>query len=346
MTKYNKSGGIMSKIKCSGGCGAKLSPKRLSQILNGLDIPTDESILVSSKTKDDCAVKQINDTTLMVQTLDFFTPMFEDLYIFGQVAAANALSDIYAMGGYPQIALSILSVEYEMDDEQVKEVLEGAISKLKEAGCSLAGGHTIATSELLYGLSVTGMIQKDDLLVNNNTHLNDAIILTKKIGVGTLVGKNNAVGLKENEYNELVNQITTLNKNTLEVAKQYNLHAATDVTGFGLIGHLSEMVNNNTIEVNTNVINFLTGSYDAIKEDYITGGATRNRDSFQEDVLNNNIDPIIYELLYDPQTNGGLLMSLKQEEAVKLVEDLNRNNIPASIIGKVIEEQDKKIVLN
>ncbi|MFQ6832991.1 selenide, water dikinase SelD, partial [Butyricicoccus pullicaecorum] len=224
-----------------GGCTAKLGPAALARVLEKLPRPTDPNLLIGTESSDDAAVYRLTDDLAIVQTLDFFPPMVEDPYIFGQVAAANALSDVYAMGGTVRTALNIVCFPEQMDLNILGRILQGGSEKVIEAGGSLAGGHSIADSEVKYGLSVTGTIHPDRIRANNTGHVGDALVLTKPLGVGLTCTAARMGAASDKALALAVKSMTTLNKYASEIADRYPVHACTDVTGFGLLGHLHEM---------------------------------------------------------------------------------------------------------
>ena len=226
----------MSKLASCGGCGAKVGAGMLSQILQGIPTVKDENLLVGYDTSDDAAVYRVSDDLAIVQTLDFFPPIVDDPFMFGQIAAANAISDIYAMGATPKIALNIMTVTPQMPKEMIHEVLRGGYEKAYEAGVVIAGGHTINDQEPKYGLSVTGFARPEEIQMNCTPEEGDLLILTKPLGIGIITTANRAELADAALYQRAVRQMATLNKYACEIARKYRIHSMTDVTGFALMG--------------------------------------------------------------------------------------------------------------
>ena len=231
----------MSKLASCGGCGAKVGAGMLSQILQGIPTVRDENLLVGYDTSDDAAVYKVSDDLAIVQTLDFFPPIVDDPFMFGQIAAANAISDVYAMGATPKIALNIMTVTPQMSKEMIHEVLRGGYEKAYEAGAVIAGGHTINDQEPKYGLSVTGFARPDEIRMNCTPLEGDVLLLTKPLGIGITTTANRAEMAPPELYQRAVRQMATLNKYACEIAQKYRVHSMTDVTGFALMGHATEM---------------------------------------------------------------------------------------------------------
>lgn len=307
----------------------------------------DENLIVGYESKDDAAVYKINDEVSIIETLDFFPSMVEDPYLFGQIAATNSLSDVWAMGGRPIMALNIAAFPDGMKPEIIGEVLRGGAEKVIEAGCTLCGGHTIVDEVAKYGLSVTGIVDTKRVLTNNGVKVGDKVILTKPLGVGILLTAHQCeVDIKE-DFEMAVKSMTTLNKYAAEILLKYNVHALTDVTGFGLFNHLDEMLDGNASaniykdklpSVNDNVKKYA-------EDDYYTGGSQRN-----EDMIKNKIDfgdaPEWIKLLgYDPQTSGGLLCSIDEKDADKAMDELSKLELKSAIVGEIVEKKDKAIYL-
>ena len=262
-----------------GGCTAKLGPDLLSHVLDKLPRgEKDPNLLIGYDSKDDAAVYRVSDEVAVVQTLDFFPPMLDDPYLFGQIAATNALSDIYAMGGTVKTALNIVCFPEQMDLNILGKIMQGGAEKVIEAGGTLAGGHSIMDNDVKYGLSVTGVVHPDHIYGNNQGQPSDVLILTKKLGVG-LVCNANRVGLApEGAMEEAVASMTTLNKKAAEISHHYEIHACTDVTGFGFLGHLSEMINEEiSAEIDSISIPVIRGAIHCAEEFLLTAAAQRNR---------------------------------------------------------------------
>ena len=269
----------LTKLSSCAGCGAKVGAGVLAQLLSDIKVVKDERLLVGFDKSDDASVYKINDDTAIVQTVDFFPPIADDPYIFGQIAAVNAMSDIYAMGGEPKLALNIMAVPKSMDKEHVHEILRGGYDKAYEAGVIITGGHSIFDEEPKYGLAVTGFINPDKVITNSGAKVGDVLFLTKPIGIGILTtGMKAEIVSKESE--KLAYSImTTLNKSARDVMIKYKIHACTDVTGFSLMGHLLEMVQGSEVnaEIHTADIDLIEEAKSLAKMGVLPEGLYRNR---------------------------------------------------------------------
>lgn len=307
-----------------------------------------ENLLVGLETSDDAAVYKLNDDTALIQTLDFFTPMIDDPYIFGQIAASNSLSDVYAMGGKPLVAMNIVCFPSCHDMNVLAEILKGGMDKVKESGALLVGGHTVDDKEPKYGLSVSGIVHPDKVLSNATAKVGDKLIITKPIGVGIL---NTAMkeGLVDEETSKIVVEtMVHLNKYAAISFDNIKVNSVTDITGFGLLGHALEMAKASevSIELNANEIPILNGAIDMAKMGIIPAGMYRNKQYISNDVKLESIEEAIEDILYDPQTSGGLLISVNSDLADKLVEDMKKNgSIEAKIIGTVVEKKEDYITV-
>ncbi|GAA0698275.1 selenide, water dikinase SelD [Paraclostridium ghonii] len=307
-----------------------------------------ENLLVGLETSDDAAVYKLNDDTALIQTLDFFTPMIDDPYIFGQIAASNSLSDVYAMGGKPLVAMNIVCFPSCHDMNVLAEILKGGMDKVKESGALLVGGHTVDDKEPKYGLSVSGIVHPDKVLSNATAKVGDKLIITKPIGVGIL---NTAMkeGLVDEETSKIVVEtMVHLNKYAAISFDNIKVNSVTDITGFGLLGHALEMAKASevSIELNANEIPILNGAIDMAKMGIIPAGMYRNKQYISNDVKLESIEEAIEDILYDPQTSGGLLISVNSDLADKLVEDMKKNgSIEAKIIGTVVEKKENYITV-
>lgn len=303
--------------------------------------PNDPRLLVGIETSDDAGVYQINETTALIQTLDFFTPIVDNPYLFGQIAAANSLSDVYAMGGKPLTAMNIVAFPIGcLPAEVLGEILKGGQDKVIEAGAVLVGGHTIDDTEPKYGLSVTGIVHPDKIWKNNGARPGDILILTKAIGTGVLATAARAEMFPEGNL-AAVSSMATLNRTAAEVAMKYTIHACTDITGFGLLGHIYEMASGSgvAIEVNSAAIPLLTGAAEAAAMGLVPGGAYTNREYLTTVTMNPSVPVPIQDLCFDPQTSGGLLLSVPPNAAVALLKDLqSAGALQAGIIGEVTQE--------
>ena len=297
---------------------------------------------------DDAAVYKINDDTAMIQTVDFFPPMVDDAYSFGQIAAANALSDVYAMGGRPVLAMNLLTFPNCLPLSVVEGILQGGASKVLEAGAVIAGGHSIEDKEPKYGLCVTGLINPQKVLPNNGIKEGDVLIITKSLGTGILTTAAKAGLLTATENKLAITTMTTLNKAAAEAAQSFTVHGCTDITGFGLIGHVAEMTTgtNQTIELWGNKIPVLPKALELAAMGIIPAGAYRNMDYTKDKVQNLSLIPQArLDVLYDPQTSGGLLLSVAEAEAESLIQKLNDFGVQGVPIGCVRAKGEKAVII-
>ncbi len=332
------------------GCAAKLAPGDLDRALCGLDLPVDPNLLVGLQRADDAGVYRISDDIAIVQTIDFFPPMVDDPYSFGQIAAANALSDIYAMGGVPKTAMNVVAFPSRtMDISILRRVIEGGLSKMREAGVVLVGGHTVDDPELKYGLSVTGFIHPDRILTKRNLRPGDRLILTKPVGTG-IVATAIRAGLAGPDLTERVTlAMATLNRDAALTMRDFPVHACTDITGFGFLGHLAEMVVDSGCgaHIFAAQVPIYPEALEWADMGLIPAGAYNNRSfrgafvDFEPNVPRRNQD-----LLFDPQTSGGLLMAVAPAEAERLVGALQSSGVEcAAIVGEVIAAPVDRIVV-
>ena len=336
----------MKNLEVCGGCNAKIAAGNLDKLLKDIKPYRRSDVLVGFDKKDDAAIIDIDGETCVIQTLDFFPTMVEDPYLFGQIAAANALSDVYAMGGEVISALNIVTFPLEEDFAILKEILRGGNDKVSEAKASLTGGHSIHDKTIKYGLSVTGKVKKKEIWENNTPKDGDVILLTKKIGTA-LVTANYAQGLvSEEDFETCVKQMATLNKYARDVFVKYNIHAATDITGFGLLGHLSEMAGDDfTIILESDKVPVLSPAKDLASEFLYTSGGQNNRNYLEGDVEFMIDDFAMEEVLFDPQTSGGLCVAVSEEEADKIIADFKENNLEIYQIGQVKKKRSYKIIV-
>ena len=329
-----------------GGCTAKLGPAVLERVLSQLPRPTDPALLIGSESSDDAAVYQLTDDLAMVQTLDFFPPMVEDPYLFGQIAAANALSDIYAMGGRVRTALNIVCFPEAMDLNILGRILQGGCEKVMEAGGSLAGGHSIADQEVKYGLSVTGTIHPKKIRPNNAGRVGDALVLTKPLGVGLVCTAARMGAASDDALALAMRSMTTLNKYAAELADRYPVHACTDVTGFGLLGHLHEMTRPDlTARIYMEDVPVIPQAAAYADGFYLTAAAQRNRNFADGRVKLKGLTFAQEEILFDPQTSGGLLFALDADAADEFVRELQALGLPCGKIGQFIPRMDAEIIV-
>lgn len=332
------------------GCAAKLAPGDLDRALCGLDLPVDPNLLVGLDKADDAGVYKVSDDLALVQTIDFFPPMVDDPYCFGQIAVANALSDIYAMGGVPKTAMNIVAFPAKTLDIMIlRTIIEGGLNKMREAGVVLVGGHTVEDSELKYGLSVTGYIHPDRILTKKNLRVGDRLILTKPIGTG-IVATAIKSGLAGQVLTDKVTQaMTTLNRDAALVMDEFTVHACTDITGFGFLGHLAEMVVGSGCGVRINSVNvpLYPEALEWASMGLIPAAAYNNRKfsgAFVDFAL--SVTQSVQDLFFDPQTSGGLLIAVAHKDAERFVDALLAQNVnSAAIVGEVVAEPDERILV-
>lgn len=328
----------------NGGCTAKLGPAVLSRILEKIPKTHDENLLVGYDSNDDASIYKLTDELAIVQTLDFFPPMVEDPYTFGQIAAANALSDVYAMGGDVKTALNIVCYPESLDLNILGEILMGGADKVAEASGVLSGGHSIADSSVKYGLSVTGIVHPDKILKNNTPKIGDVLILTKPLGVGLITTANRVGEASKDAMKKAIHSMTTLNKYAAEIMRNYDVHACTDITGFGFLGHLHEMLNNTySATIYSDRLPIIEEAVNYAEEFLISAAGQRNR-NFLSPFVNFRInDFAIEEILYDAQTSGGLLYSIKKEDAQHALEALQKLDMPCGIVGEITNKKNIEI---
>ena len=337
----------LTKLAPNCGCAAKVGPGTLSGILCKLPKFQNPDLLVGTETSDDAAVYRISDELAIIQTLDFFTPVADDPYDFGQIAAANALSDVYAMGGEPKTALNIVAFPKDMDTEILGEILKGGADKVMEAGAVLAGGHTIQDDTPKYGLSVTGFVHPDKFWKNYGAQTGDRLILTKALGTGIINTAIKADMASEGAREVALASMKTLNKGARDVLKKYHIHACTDVTGFGLGGHGTEMAegSNKTLVIHTEQLPVLSNVEEYASMGLIPGGAYRNREFAGKTGYTSTAVLWKEDLVFDPQTSGGLLAAVPEEEADSIVKELKKAGLPASVIGEVIDRTEHTLII-
>ncbi len=329
-----------------GGCTAKLGPGALSHVLEKLPKPSDPNLLIGFESSDDAAVYKLSDELAIVQTLDFFPPMVDDPHIFGQIAAANALSDIYAMGADFKTALNIVCFPESMDLNILGQILLGGSEKVREAGGVLVGGHSIADNDVKYGLSATGTIHPDKVFANNACRAGDALILTKPLGVGIICTAARLKAASDAALAEAVRSMTTLNKYASEIARKYRTHACTDVTGFGFLTHLCEMLGDKySAIIEMNSVPFIPESAAYADEFYITAAGQRNRNYVESKVELSVCSFAMQEILFDPQTSGGLLISIDPSDAEAALSELKALGLACGIVGKVTDKLEKSIYI-
>jgi len=340
----------LTKFVENAGCASKINQNDLKIVLAGLPKTEDTRVLVSADTCDDAGVFKISEDLALVQSVDVFTPSVDDPYTFGQIAAANSVSDIYAMGGLPLTALSIIGFPIEtMSHRIMNQILRGGVDKMKEAGVSIIGGHSIKDNEVKFGFAVSGTIHPKKIITNNQAQPGDILVLTKPIGTGVIgfasqIGKASAESL-----NTISRSMAELNKIPAEVMMDMGVKTATDVTGFGLMGHLSEIAAQSkvTIEIFADQVPVFSGVFEKIRQGMISGAIERNKEFASQYVTTS---PEVKEeretVLYDPQTSGGLLIAIHPDGAGELVSRLKNNGINfATVIGRVVSKSDGQIIL-
>ncbi|MDR1620617.1 MAG: selenide, water dikinase SelD [Clostridiales bacterium] len=337
----------LTKLANCAGCGAKVGAGVLAQLLDGLRVHHDENLLVGFDKSDDASVYKISDELALVQTLDFFPPIADDPYTFGQIAATNALSDIYAMGGEPKLALNILCIPEDMPKDAVHRLLKGGYDKAYEAGAIITGGHSILDPEPKYGLSVTGFVHPDKLLTNSNARAGDVLLFTKPLGIGVLTTAGKAGMLKPESETLMLKLMTTLNKAARDAMVKYAVHACTDVTGFGFLGHAYEMAQGSgvSMELDTKTIAIIPEALEFARVGVLPKGMYRNRSFAACGVDAGDVDAAVQDCLYDPQTAGGLLIAVAAHDAGALYQELKDCVPNAQRVGIVTARREYAIYL-
>ncbi len=310
----------LTKLANCAGCGAKVGAGVLAELLDDIKIHHDPNLLVGFDKSDDASVYRIHDDLALVQTVDFFPPIADDPYLFGQIAATNALSDVYAMGGEPKTALNIMCVPENMPKEVVHDILRGGYDKVYEAGAVITGGHSIYDDEPKYGLAVTGFVDPRKILTNSAAKPGDVLLLTKPIGIGILTSAMKADLCEEKIRAYAYTMMSTLNKAARDVMVQYRVHSCTDVTGFGLLGHTYEMAQGSDVEItlDTAAIDLIPEALEFARMGVLPAGMYRNRKYAETAVDGEGVELAVQDMLYDPQTSGGLLMAVDPADAEAL----------------------------
>lgn len=338
----------LTKLASCAGCGAKVGAGTLCNLLAGFQTHYDPNLLVGYDKCDDASVYRVSDELAIVQTTDFFPPIVDDPFMYGQIAATNALSDVYAMGGEPKLALNIMCIPEKMDKATVQEILRGGYAKAYEAGAIITGGHTIHGAEPIYGLAVTGFVKPENVWTNSGAQPGDVLLLTKPLGVGILTTAAKA-GLVEQELlDKLYVQMSTLNKYAHDVLVKYSVHACTDVTGFALLGHSLEMAQGSgvTVHLKAQAVPYHEEAYEMADMGFIPAGAYRNRDFAEAGVrVVGAVARVLQDIFYDPQTSGGLLCAVPAAEAKACLSALRAVAPSTRIIGYVTEKLDSAIYL-
>ena len=338
----------LTKLASCAGCGAKVGAGTLVHMLEGFKTHTDPRLIVGYDKSDDASVYVIDDNTALVQTTDFFPPIVDEPFLYGQIAAANALSDVYAMGGEPKLALNIMCLSESMGKETVQEILRGGYDKAYEAGAIITGGHTIQGAEPISGLAVSGFVHPKKVLTNSGARPGDKLILTKPLGIGILTTSAKADMVDREVLDRIYNQMATLNKAARDIMVKYHVHGCTDVTGFALMGHSFEMAQGSgcTIHIQSQNVPFHSEAYELAEMGFIPAGAYRNREYAEAGVKNiSNVSRALQDIFYDPQTSGGLMIALDAKEAEQCLAEMRKVIPQAEIIGYVTEKMDAYIYL-
>jgi selenide,water dikinase len=334
---------LTAQVK-AGGCASKLAPGLLDRVLRTLPRIPNSNVLVGYDTADDAGIYRLRDDLALVQTVDFFTPMVDDPFTFGQIAAANALSDIWAMGGVPISALSVLAWPAAGDLDDLSAIMRGGLEKMCEAGCAVVGGHSVNDPEMKFGYAVTGTIHPDGIKPNSGARKGDLLVFTKALGTGVITTALKRGIASDESVQAAIRSMTTLNREACEAMLQFEVHGCTDVSGFGMLGHAREMAlaSGVTLEIDAGRIDILPGAREAVLAGALSGGLHNNKDFVSCAVeIATPIDPVLLEILYDPQTSGGLLISLPEPAAASLLRILPS----ARVIGRVLPRDNKPIRL-
>ena len=338
----------LTKLATCAGCGAKMGAGTLAKMLEGFKTHADPRLMVGYDKSDDASVYRISEDLALIQTTDFFPPIVDDPYLYGKIAATNALSDVYAMGGEPKLALNILCAAESMEDRTIREILRGGYDAAYDAGAIITGGHTIKGAEPIYGLAVSGFVHPDKVLTNSNARPGDVLILTKPLGVGILTTAAKAEMADEKVMARIYRQMATLNKAARDIMVNYPVHSCTDVTGFGLLGHSYEMAQGSgcTLHIESGRVPYHPEALELADMELIPAGAYRNRDYDQPGVkVCAEIPLALQDIFYDPQTSGGLLIALPAEAAGACLAEMQACIPQAARIGYVTEWQDASIKL-
>ena len=338
----------LTKLANCAGCGAKLGAGTLAKMLEGFQTHADPRLIVGYDKSDDASVYVLDENTALIQTTDFFPPIVDDPFLYGRIAAVNAMSDVYAMGGEPRLALNILCAAEGMPEEAIREILRGGYDAAYEAGAIITGGHTIRGAEPIYGLAVSGFVHPKKVLTNSNAQPGDVLILTKPLGIGILTTAAKADMVDASVLNRIYAQMATLNKTARDVMVNYPVHSCTDITGFSLLGHGYEMAQGSgcTLHITVDTVPYHADALEFASMGLVPAGAYRNRQYAGPGVkLRREVSLAMQDILYDPQTSGGLLFALPEKEAEDCLRKL-RDHIPqAAIVGYVMEKEDAFLCL-
>ncbi len=328
------------------GWGAKIGPEALSNILNTLPVFDHKNLIVGIENNDDAAVYKLKEDLAIISTLDFFTPIVDDPYVFGQIAATNSLSDVYAMGGEPLLCLNIVGFPKCLPMEILSKILNGSAEKVKEAGAIVIGGHSIHDNEPKFGLSVVGKVHPNSIYKNYGAKINDKLVLTKSLGVGAIITSIKGEVCSKSAYDKAVNSMTFLNKYAYECSKGLKINACTDITGFSLMGHGYEMAFGSKVSLHIfkNNVPIIEESIEYVKNGFIPEGTYSNR-KYLRDKVESNCDEWLEDILFEPQTSGGLLFSIDSNDLSEFEKRLKDNNVFYSVIGEVHKFSGKYIYL-
>lgn len=343
----------LNSMTCKGGCGAKIEPGILNRILSELPKQSSgvkENLLVGFENGDDACVYRISDDCAIIETVDFFPPIVDDPYLFGAIAATNALSDVYAMGGTPIMALNLLTFPCSLPEEAVTLILKGGSDVADAAGVAIGGGHSIDDKEPKYGLCVTGTVHPDRIWRNSTACPGDVLILTKKLGVGIYAVSSRGNILSDEDERVMLDSMLRLNKVASETAREFKVHACTDVTGFGLVGHSLEMARGSGTELrfDTSKLPILPKAIELASMGMVPTGAYQNRKLVTDDnvVFSKSLETAFCDVCFDPQTSGGLLLSMPRDDAEKYIEKMLSINEEVYLVGEVGEGIPGRIVFD
>lgn len=338
----------LTKLASCAGCGAKVGAGTLAKLLDGFRTHSDPRLLVGYDKSDDASVYYLDEHTALVQTTDFFPPIVDDPFLYGQIAAANAISDVYAMGGEPKLALNILCLPESMTREMVQELLRGGYDKAYEAGAIITGGHTIHGAEPIYGLAVSGFVDPRRVLTNSGAKPGDVLLLTKPLGVGVLTTAAKAGLAEPAVMDRIYRQMAALNRTARDIMVKYRVHSCTDVTGFSLMGHSFEMAQGSgmSLHIDSLSVPFHMEALEFADMGFIPAGAYRNRTYAEGGVLKKcEIPRALEDIFYDPQTSGGLFISVAEKDAKDCLAALQAEIPNAAQIGYVTELHENYLIL-
>lgn len=348
-TKTTQNTKTLTSLAHAGGCSAKLGPADLNRILESVPSQDNSNLLAGFDGREDAAVYRVNSDTAFITTVDITTPLVDDPFLFGQISACNALSDVYAMGGKPITCLNVIGFPAHLEIEILEKIIAGACHKIKEAGALLVGGHTIKDNQPWFGLSVTGIVHPQKFWRNNTSQRGDVLILTKPIGCGVLFSVNKIIGLPEDALSECLRNTTMLNKTSSEIISDFKVNAVTDVTGFGLLGHSLEMSKGSNLSfiIEASKVPTITESLEWYEKGYTTSITPANMTYVKPHLISKkDLPDSLLHLFTDPQTNGGLLISLPAEIGEEALNALHQGGIvDARIIGEVKEFEGKHIII-